>query len=217
LGKALLGLCIGAEVRAERFVVADLDMLSATESSMRSVRGRHVSMIWQDPLATLDPLQRIGNALVESVRTHYDMSREDARNSAHQALERAGLDGARASMHAFAHQLSGGQRQRVGIALAIVTKPSLLVADEPTSSLDPVLAQTVAGVLRKVAVDEGCGLLLVTHDFDVARAVADEAIVMHEGRVVEHGPIDAMWSAPRSQATRDLLAAAAVQMPGVGV
>ena len=180
--------------------------------SIRALRGAGIGLVFQDPLAALDPVETIGAQLVETVRAHASMSRAAAKARALELLSEAGLA---EPAHAFArvpHELSGGQRQRATLALALAPSPKLLVADEATTALDPTLRLGLVAHLDRLRKERGLAILFVTHDLGLVAHAADRIAVMYAGRIVEIGPRDALLHAPRHPYTRGLVGS----MPSIG-
>jgi ABC-type glutathione transport system ATPase component len=165
-------------------------------------------LVLQDALAALDPLQRVGDALIECIRAHGPWNRSDARDRAATLLAEVELPAPDEMLRRYPHELSGGQRQRVGIAMALANDPPLLIADEPTSSLDPPLALQIARLLRARCTQRGTALLLISHDLLLVGSVCERLLVLEDGIAVERGEFDAIAAAPQAPATRALLQAA---------
>lgn len=160
-----------------------------TEAEFCGIRGRHVGIVFQEPLTALNPLMRIGDQVAETVRLHTQASRRDALRAARSTFARVGLEAGDEFLRRHPHELSGGQRQRVAIAMAIVVQPAVLIADEPTTALDMTAQAEILALLQELVHGSGMGLLLITHDMAVVSATAGRAAVMHEGRIVEQGAI----------------------------
>lgn len=189
-GSAIIGLLDPPGYLAAGEIVFDgrrIDGLSRKQ--MRSVRGRQISMIFQDPLTSLDPLFSIGDQLCETIRTHLKLGREEAREKAIGLLDAVGVPAATERIDHFPHQFSGGMRQRVVIALALCANPRLIVADEPTTALDVSVQAQVIALLKSLCRERGTAVMLVTHDMGVIAEAADRVVVMYAGRVVETGPV----------------------------
>jgi ABC-type dipeptide/oligopeptide/nickel transport system ATPase component len=173
------------------------------EAEMRKVRGGRIGVVFQDPLSSFNPVRTIGSLLVESIRRHQGLSAKAARDLAVQGLVQMRLPGADGSVDAYPHTLSGGQRQRAMIALALANRPALLIADEPTTALDPTIQLQILALLKREAHSRAC--LLITHDLSVAAAVCDRIAVMYQGRIVETGRTAALLGDPQHEFTRRLL------------
>ena len=181
------------------------ELTSLSEPSWRSVRGRRISMVFQDPMSSLNPLLSVGEHLVETLRTHQELSRTAARTAAAEWLRRVGIPDPAARLASFPHELSGGMRQRVMIALALCPGPDLLVADEPTTALDVTIQAQILDLLATLRKELRMTMIFITHDLGVVERVADRIAVMYAGRVAEEGPAAAILSAPRHPYTRGLL------------
>jgi peptide/nickel transport system ATP-binding protein len=180
-----------------------------TDAQMQPFRGRDVGMVFQEPMAALNPLMRIGDQVAETLRLHRAVSALEARRAAREALDLAGLSGEQGALDRFPYELSGGQRQRVAIAMAVVMSPPLLIADEPTTALDVITQAQVLLLLQELVRTRNMGLVLVTHDLAVMAQLADRVAVMHQGEIVEQGAAMELLLAPRHPYTAALLAAAA--------
>ncbi|GGK74744.1 ABC transporter ATP-binding protein [Mangrovihabitans endophyticus] len=180
------------------------DITGLTEKQMRSVRGRAMTMIFQDPMSSLDPLYSVGNQLVETVRLHNRMSRARAVERATELLDQVGIADPRGRLRAYPHQLSGGQRQRVMIALALACSPRLLIADEPTTALDVTIEAQILELIRGLQREYRMSLLLVTHDMAVVAEMADRVVVMYAGQVVESGAAEQILRQPQHPYTTAL-------------
>ncbi|MFI1923282.1 dipeptide ABC transporter ATP-binding protein [Streptomyces sp. NPDC020377] len=208
VASALLGLhrgtgaAVGGSVR-----VAGTDVQAASDEELRRLRGGRAAMVFQDPLSSLDPYYAIGDQIAEVYRVHTRVSRRTARARAVQVLDRVGIPDPVRRSRARPHEFSGGMRQRALIAMALACEPDLLIADEPTTALDVTVQAQILDLLHALREDTGMGLLLVTHDVGVAAESVDEVLVMRHGRLVEHGPVDAVLAAPAQPYTRELLAA----------
>ncbi|MDZ4370182.1 MAG: ABC transporter ATP-binding protein [Phenylobacterium sp.] len=177
-----------------------------SDADRRPSRGRDVGVVFQDPLSSFNPVRTIGSMLMESVQRHQKASDSVARTRAIEALRQMRLPGENASVDCYPHMLSGGQRQRAMIALALINRPSLLIADEPTTALDPTIQLQILALLKREAADRAC--LLITHDLSVAAAVCHRIAVMKDGRLLEVGPTEQLLTAPEHPFTRELIASA---------
>lgn len=183
------------------------DLLRAGEARLQALRGRHIGIIFQDPLSSLNPLHTIERQLTEPLALHRGMRGPSARVRALELLELVRLDAPESRLRAFPHQLSGGQRQRVALAMALANEPDLLIADEPTTALDTTVQVEILRLLDDLRARMGMAVLIVSHDLGVVRSFADTIHVMDEGRVVEAAPVAALFRAPTHPVTRSLLGA----------
>jgi peptide/nickel transport system ATP-binding protein len=172
---------------------------------MRRIRGRRIGAIFQDPLASLDPLFSIGQQLVETIRTHLPMSEAKARARAVDLLQEVGIPAAARRIDHYPHQFSGGMRQRVVIALALAANPQLIIADEPTTALDVSIQAQIITLMKRLCRDHGTAVMLVTHDMGVIAETADRVAVMYAGRIVETAPVADVISAPKHPYTVGLM------------
>ena len=172
---------------------------------MRSIRGRRISMIFQDPMTSLNPYLRVSRQLTEVLEQHEDVSRREARQRALEMLELVGIPEAEARIDNYPHEFSGGMRQRVMIAMALLCKPELLIADEPTTALDVTIQAQILSLIQKLRQDLGTAVILITHDLGVVAGMADEVIVMYAGRIVEQAPTEELFANPRHPYTLGLL------------
>ena len=182
-----------------------IDDLPARE--MRKIRGKEIGAIFQDPLMSLNPVLRIGEQIVETIRTHLVVGLEEARERALGLMRAVGIPSPGVRFDAYPHQFSGGMRQRIVIALALCAEPSLVVADEPTTALDVSIQAQVLQLLRQLCRKQGTAMLLVTHDMGVIAETADRVAVMYAGRIVEIGAVDDVIRAPVHPYTRGLMGA----------
>ena len=181
------------------------DLLHAAEPELRAVRGGRIGMIFQEPMTSLNPLHTIEKQIGETLQLHRGMSPRRARERILELLRLVGLSGVEHRLGAYPHQLSGGQRQRVMIAMALANEPDLLIADEPTTALDVTIQAQILTLLKSLQQRLGMGLLLITHDLNIVRHVADRVCVMTEGEVVEQGPVARIFAQPEHPYTRKLL------------
>ena len=184
------------------------EVVGASEATMLAIRGERVGMVFQEPMTSLNPLHHIEKQLGEILFVHRGMGRRQARTRTLELLELVGLQDAEQRLRAYPHQLSGGQRQRVMIAKALAAEPELLIADEPTTALDVTIEAQILALLRELKQRLNMAMLLITHDLDVVRKMADRVCVMTAGRLVEQGPAADVFAAPQHAYTRGLLAAA---------
>ncbi len=189
----------------------DRDLYTLTLDEMRLVRGNKIAMIFQEPMTSLNPVYTVGNQMVEPLIIHQKMGKKEARKEAIQLLRRTGIDDPENRFHSFPHQLSGGQRQRVIIAMALACKPSLLIADEPTTALDVTIQAQILELIKDIQIEYGMGVLLITHDLVLVRNNANHIYIMEKGRIVEHGKTEQLFSSPSSEYTKRLLSATWMQ------
>ncbi|TBU97527.1 dipeptide ABC transporter ATP-binding protein [Phytopseudomonas dryadis] len=212
LGSAILGLLApGLRVEAGTVQLAGRNLLALTQRELRDVRGRDIALVAQDPLAALNPLQRIGAQIDEALQLHTSLSRRDRQARVLELLGYVDLPRPVQLRRVYPFQLSGGQRQRVAIAIALACEPRLLIADEVTSALDAATRTQILDLLQRIRRDTGMAVLLITHDFAVVRAVADRVLVMRHGQVVEEGECRQVLENPQADYTRSLLAATRLQ------
>ncbi len=206
---ALLGLVLPetGQVSAAHIRLGNTELAQLDERGWRRLRGRDISMIFQEPLTALDPVLSIGQQLLAVIRRHRKVGRKVARQLALDSLQSVGISDAVHLVRQYPHQLSGGMRQRVMIAMAMLCQPQVLVADEPTTALDVTTQAQILQQLRQLARQTGTAVLLISHDLGVVASSCDRAMVMYCGRVVEEGPVDALFRRPRHPYTAALLAA----------
>ncbi|MCL2895357.1 microcin C ABC transporter ATP-binding protein YejF [Brenneria tiliae] len=192
---------------------AGQSLLHADEKTLRRIRGDRIAMIFQEPMVSLNPLQSIEKQLVEVLALHRGMRNEAARGEALSCLDRVGIRQAKSRLKDFPHQLSGGERQRVMIAMALLTQPDLLIADEPTTALDVTVQAQILTLLDELKQELGMSLLFITHNLHIVRRLADNVAVMKSGQCVEHNTCDGLFSAPQHAYTRQLLDAAPAGEP----
>lgn len=181
------------------------ELLSMTEKQLDEIRGDEITMIFQDPLTSLNPVFTIGNQITESIRTHMNLSREAAAERAETMLRRVGMPDAAGVMKKYPHTLSGGMRQRAMIAMALSCNPRLLIADEPTTALDVTIQAQIMKLLRELQQEEGMAMILITHDIGLVANMADRVLVMYAGQIIEEAPVRELFQNPRHPYTRALL------------
>ncbi|MBW7966106.1 ABC transporter ATP-binding protein [Bradyrhizobium sp. BR 10261] len=192
------------------------DLLALSEAEMRKVRGNRISMIFQEPMTSLNPVIRIGDQIVEAVRLHRNQSSKQARDIAVEMLRLVRIPEPARRAREYPHQLSGGMRQRAMIAMALACRPALLIADEPTTALDVTIQAQILALILDLQKELGTGLVLITHDLGVVAQTAQRVIVMYAGRKVEEASVEALFAAPKHPYTRGLMASIpAVPAPGV--
>ncbi len=188
------------------------DLLQKSERDMRAIRGNRISMIFQEPMTSLNPVLSVGRQIVEPLRIHKSMSAADARSRAIELLEMVHLPAAARRFDEYPHQLSGGMRQRVMIAMALACEPELLLADEPTTALDVTIQAQILDLMRELKDRLGTAIVLITHDLGVVAEMAQRVVVMYAGRKVEEAAVEDIFVRPRHPYTRGLLGA----MPRMG-
>jgi peptide/nickel transport system ATP-binding protein len=196
------------------------DLLALSETEMCAVRGADIALIFQEPMTALNPVFTVGDQIAEALVVHGRMDWRAARAEAVRLMEAVRVPEAASRARDYPHQLSGGQRQRVLIAMALACKPALVIADEPTTALDVTIQAQILDLLRQLQAEHGLALLLITHDLGVVAEMADRVAVMYAGRIVEQGPVDAIFASPQHPYTRGLLASlpgSRVPGPGAGV
>ena len=195
------GRIVGGSVMLE-----GIDLLSLDESEMRAIRGNRISMIFQEPMTSLNPVMRIGDQITEAVRLHRPMSRKEATAKAVEMLRLVKIPEAERRAQEYPHQLSGGMRQRAMIAMALACRPALLIADEPTTALDVTIQAQILALILELQRELGMGLVLITHDLGVVAQTAQRVIVMYAGRKVEEADVETLFASPRHPYTRGLMA-----------
>jgi len=181
------------------------DLLKLSEDQMRKIRGNEISMIFQEPMTSLNPVFTIGNQISEAVILHQKLSKAEARNKSIEMLKLVGIPVPEKRVDEYPHQLSGGMRQRVMIAMALSCNPHILIADEPTTALDVTIQAQILDLLRDLQQKVGMGLILITHDLGVVAEMCDEVVVMYAGRVVEKSNVLETFKNPKMPYTRGLL------------
>jgi peptide/nickel transport system ATP-binding protein len=196
-----------ARVAGGSVLLQGRDLLALPERAMQRVRGDEVSMIFQEPMTSLNPVLTIGRQLTEAIVTHQDLGSSAAKAAALKALQAVRISEPERRLSQYPHELSGGMRQRVMIAMALACNPKVLIADEPTTALDVTVQAQILQLIRDLQQEFGTAVVLITHDMGVVAEMADRVIVMNQGRVVEEGPVGQIFSAPKEDYTRSLLAA----------
>ncbi|MCA1371152.1 ABC transporter ATP-binding protein [Bradyrhizobium sp. BRP14] len=181
------------------------DITRASRDEMRSLRGRRIAMIFQDPMMTLNPVLRIDTQLIEAVQAHEDVSRAEARARARDALGMVGIPSPDERLQAYPHQFSGGMRQRVVIAMALLHRPNFIIADEPTTALDVTIQAQIIAEMQKLVAQNHTSLIWITHDLAVVSRLADRIAVMYAGRIVETGPVSDVLARPLHPYTAGLI------------
>lgn len=190
------------------------NLIGLPEREMRAIRGRDIAMIFQDPMTTLHPLLRIGEQMVDAVLAHRSVSLQAARAEAVDALQRVGIASPAERLRSYPHQLSGGMRQRVAIAIAMINRPAVIVADEPTTALDVTTQAQIIVEMQKLCAESGAALVWITHDLGVVSEIADRVAVMYAGSIVERGTASAILDQPAHPYTAGLLGSIPSNNPG---
>ena len=215
-GKSVTSLSImgllgrGGTVTEGSVVFEDKNLLTMTEKELDKIRGDRLTMIFQDPLTSLDPVFTVGNQLMESIRKHMRLSKEEARKRAEQILGKVGMPDPHSVMKKYPHTLSGGMRQRVMIAMALCCNPGLLIADEPTTALDVTIQAQILELLEQLKEEMGLSILFISHDMRVVYQLCDRVMIMKDGTIVESGDVDTVYFSPQHEYTKELLEAAGI-------
>ena len=211
-GKSVTGLTVmglldrQAKIAGGTIRFAGTELTGASPETMRSLRGGRLAMIFQDPLMTLNPVLRIDTQMIETLFAHNpSLSKAEARRRCLEALVRVGIPAPEERLTAYPHQLSGGMRQRIAIAIAMLNRPELIIADEPTTALDVTIQAQILYEMQKLCRESGTSLLWITHDLAVVAGLADRVYVMYSGKIVENGRVDDVLDAPRHPYTRGLI------------
>ncbi|GGG65200.1 ABC transporter ATP-binding protein [Salipiger pallidus] len=200
------------------------DLAKASPEAMRSLRGRRIAMVFQDPMMTLNPVLRIGTQMTETLHAHERIGKPEARARARDALAQVGIPSPEERLDAYPHEFSGGMRQRVAIAIALLHRPDLIIADEPTTALDVTIQSQIISEFQALTERQGTAVIWITHDLAIVSGLADRIAVMYGGRIVETGPIAEVLTAPKHPYTRGLIrsvpsensrGARLAQIPGV--
>ncbi|MGA2551138.1 MAG: ABC transporter ATP-binding protein [Burkholderiaceae bacterium] len=222
-GKSMTGFSImnlvdpPGRIVAGRIRLHGQDMRSLGEAEWRRLRGNRIAMVFQDPMMTLNPVLSIGTQMIEAVRAHSAISRQAARDLAHEALERVGIAAAGERLNAYPHQLSGGMRQRVVIAIAQINRPDLIICDEPTTALDVTIQGQILSRMQELCRESSTALVWITHDLSLVAGLADTVSVMYAGRIIESGTTAEVLESPCHPYTYGLLSstpAAALRQGG---
>jgi peptide/nickel transport system ATP-binding protein len=202
---AAMGLLPSSATISGSVMLDGKELIGAKRKAIRSVRGKSLAMVFQDPLSALNPVHRVGDQIVEMIQSHQDMNTHDAEKRAVELLEIVGIPQPGERARQYPHEFSGGMRQRVVIAMAIANNPKVLIADEPTTALDVTVQAQILEVIQKVQKTFGTAVVLITHDLGVIARVADSVNVMYAGRNVESGSVQSIFDHPSHPYTRGLL------------
>jgi oligopeptide/dipeptide ABC transporter ATP-binding protein len=195
----------GEILDGSRIVFDGRDLTALSDKEMEAVRGNEISMIFQEPMTSLNPVYAVGDQIAEAIRLHQDASKKEASNRAIEMLELVGIPEAAKRARDFPHQLSGGMRQRVMIGMALACGPKLIIADEPTTALDVTIQAQILDLMMELQDRLGMSILLITHDLGVVAETCDDVVVMYAGRVVEKGTAEAVFGSPQHPYTEALL------------
>src|SRR5688572_1823439 len=195
-----------AKIESGRISLLGRDLVRLPEREMQSIRGRDVSMIFQEPMTSLNPVFTVGAQIMEAIMLHQKVAKTQAREMTIALLREVGIPKPEQRVDSYPHQMSGGQKQRVMIAMALSCNPQLLIADEPTTALDVTIQAQILEILRKLRDERGMAIIFITHDLGVIAEIADDVLVMFQGREVEYGPVLEIFSHPKHPYTKGLLA-----------
>ena len=218
-GKTVTGLSIiglvdpPGRIAAGRILFDGTDIAGLPDEQMRRLRGRRIAMIFQDPMMTLNPVLRIDTQMIEAIRAHEAVDRDEAWRRSRDALGQVGISAAEERLKAYPHQFSGGMRQRVCIAIALLNKPDLLIADEPTTALDVTIQGQILYEVQKLCREMSTALIWITHDLSVVAGLADRICVMYAGKIVETGSVDEVLDVPLHPYSRGLIRSVPSQNP----
>jgi peptide/nickel transport system ATP-binding protein len=202
-----------AEYASGQIRFRDDDLMALDEKNMRRVRGNLISMIFQEPMSSLNPIMSIGAQITEAIREHRKSSKREARENAIDMLRRVGIPSPETRFHEYPHQLSGGMKQRAMIAMALVCRPLLLIADEPTTALDVTIQAQILELLNELQRELNMSVLLITHDLGVVAETCDRVAVMYAGKIVESAPVEMLFEAPMHPYTHGLFGS----LPALGL
>ena len=205
---ALTGLIERSLVTMEGQVLFDgRDLLKCSRRELRTIHGRDIGVVFQEPMRSFNPLMRVGEQIEEPLHIHTDKTDDECRRLALEVMAQVDLPDVEDTYRKYPHQLSGGQRQRAVIASAMITRPKLLVCDEPTTALDVTVQKQILELLRALSAENAVGILLISHDMNVVRRLCEDVAVMYKGRIVERGPTEDVFRNPQDEYTKRLIAA----------
>lgn len=182
-----------------------MDLLKMNETALRRIRGHQISMVFQDPMTSLNPVLTIGKQITESIQLHLGFSKKQAKNRAIELLQQVGIPDAKRRINQYPHQFSGGMRQRVMIAMGLACQPKLLIADEPTTALDVTIQAQIVSLIKKLRQEMGMSIIWITHDLALLARLADRILVMYGGQIVEQATVNQLYQNPRHPYTIGLL------------
>ncbi len=193
-------------VAGGKIILEGKNLLECTDREMRSIRGKNMSMIFQEAMSSLNPAMRIGAQMVEAIRLHMDLNKQQAIEHAEHMLRQVGIPVPSVTMRSYPHQLSGGMSQRVMIAMAMSCNPHLLIADEPTTALDVTIQAQILDLMRNIRTDFNAGIILITHDLGIVAEMCNRVMVMYAGRIVEEASVHELFAEPKHPYTQGLIA-----------
>lgn len=211
--QSVMGLIHGKKTTKGQILFQGEDILQKSEKEMRKIRGNKISMIFQEPMTSLNPTLTVGNQLMEVFQTHRRISRKEAFDKALEALKLVNIAEPEKRIRAYPHELSGGMRQRIMIAMALASRPELMIADEPTTALDVTIQAQILHLMKELQDELGTSIMLITHDLGVVAEVCSRAIILYCGRVVEETPVKLLFQDPLHPYTRGLIKS----LPELGV
>jgi peptide/nickel transport system ATP-binding protein/oligopeptide transport system ATP-binding protein len=194
-----------AKIKDGKILFKGENLLTRSEKDMQKIRGKHIAMVFQEPMTSLNPVFTIGTQISEMVRLHLQLNRSDAKHRTIELLQRVGIPAPERRVDEYPHQLSGGMRQRVMIAMAISCNPDLIIADEPTTALDVTIQAQILALLQDLRTQIGMAMILISHDLGVIAEVAEEVVIMYAGRIVEQAKTEDLFAIPRHPYTKGLL------------
>lgn len=196
-----------ADIRSGEILMDGRDLLKLNPKEWREVKGKEISMIFQEPMTALNPTMKIGKQVEEALKLHTDLSKKERREKAYQALADVELSNPEEVYEKYPHELSGGMRQRVMIASAVILRPKLLIADEPTTALDVYTQEQILSLLRKLNRKYNMGILFISHNLRVVKELCSRVLVMKEGKIIETGTAEDVFQDPKEEYTKELVAA----------
>ena len=198
----------GPKVTKGDILFKDMSLLSLNTEDMRQIRGKSISMVFQESGIHTNPLKTVGDTVFESMRAHCAISKMDSLDTAVHIFESLSLPDPKRILSSYPFELSGGMNQRVGIALAMLNKPSIILADEPTSALDPIVSVQIVNELKSLREKYNTAIILVTHNIKIARSITDTIMVLHHGKIADYGNTKEVLSSPKSEFTKELILSA---------
>ncbi len=205
--QAIMGLLpfLDGRVSGGRILFNDQDLLAISEKEYQQLRGNQISLISQNPMTSLDPVYKVGDQIVEGLKLHMNITKEDARKRAVDVMTSLGIPNSEKVFNQYPHQLSGGLKQRIVIAMGLCADPRLLIADEPTTALDVTVQSQIIELFKQTTLKRNIGLIMITHDLGIISHLCDKVVVMYAGNVVETGPVESVFTGPKHPYTKALL------------